>query len=310
MAEYSVVGKSLPRIEGPAKATGVTRFAGDITLPRQLWGRILGSSHAHARLLNVDTRRAERLPGVKAVISGKDTGGRKYAYTPDMVDQYPLAVEKVRHIGEAVAAVAAVDEDTAQEALDLIHVEYEPLPAIFDYLEAMKPGAPPVHDVERNIARTLREHFGNVDQAFPASFHERTDVFVTQALVNGALEPHAAMASLGAEGHVTVWASTQGPFKLRKYLAETLGLEESLIRVIKPAVGGGFCGKSGMFSSDYCSTLLSLRTGRPVRIALSREEVFFNCGGRMPMVIELRTGVDRDGRFVAVDYKLAAENGA
>ncbi|MDO8691783.1 MAG: xanthine dehydrogenase family protein molybdopterin-binding subunit, partial [Dehalococcoidia bacterium] len=309
MAEYSVVGKSLPRIEGPAKATGVTRFSGDISLPRQLWGRVLGSPHAHARLLDVDTRRAEKLTGVKAIITGKDTLG-KWGYTPEMVDQYPLALEKVRYIGEAVAAVAAVDEDTAQEALDLIRVEYEPLPAVFDFLEAMKPGAPQVHDVERNIAKTLQEHFGDVDQAFPGAFYERTDVFVTQALVNGTLEPHAAVASPGDEGRLTLWASTQAPFKLRRYVAEALGMEEGLLRVIKPAVGGGFCGKSVMFCTDYCSSLLSLKTGRPVRLALNREEVFYHGGGRMPMVIEMRMGVDRDGRFVAIDYKLIAENGA
>ncbi len=309
MAEYSVIGKSLPRIEGPAKATGDTKFSGDFSLPRQLWGRILASPHAHARLLNVDTKLAEKLAGVRAVITGKDAL-RKWGYTPEMVDQYPLALEKVRYIGEAVAAVAAVDEDTAQEALGLIRVEYEPLPAVFDFIEAMKPGAPLVHEVERNIAKTMREHFGNVDEAFTGAFYERTDVFVTQGLVNGTMEPHSAMASLGNEGHMTLWSSTQAPFKLRRYVAEALGIEESLLRVIKPAVGGGFCGKSVMFPTDYCTSLLSLRTGRPVRLALNREEVFYHGGGRMPMVIEMRMGVDRDGRFVAIDYKLTAENGA
>lgn len=310
MAEYSVVGKSLPRVEGPAKATGASRFTGDMSLPRQLYGRALGSPHAHARILAIDTRRAERLAGIKAIITGNDTGGRKYGHTPDMADQYPLAVGKVRFIGEPVAALAAVDEDTAQEALEMISVEYEELPTVFDPWEAMRPGAPQVHDVEFNVSRTFKEHFGDVDRGFRDSFYQRTDIFTTQPLAVCAMEPHASMASFGTEGNLTVWASTQSPFRLRRYLSGVLGLEEDLVRVIKPTVGGGFCGKTGLFSTDFCSALLSMRTGRPVKMTLNREEVFTTCGGRMPMAIELKAGVKRDGRLVAMEAKVTADNGA
>ncbi len=310
MPEYSVIGKSVPRVEGPAKVTGVSRFTADISLPRQLYGRVLGSPHAHARIVAVDTGRAARLAGVKAVVTTGDIRGQIYGYTPDVADQYVLARDKVRFIGEPVAAVAAVDEDTAQEALDLINVEYEPLPAVFDVREAMKPGAPQVHNVECNISRTLKQSFGDVDRGFRDSFYQRTDTFTTQPLAVGAIEPHAAVASFGPEGTLTVWATTQSPYRQRRYLSNTLGLPERQVRVIKLALGGGFCGKNGLYPTDFCASLLSMKTGRPVKIAFTREDVFTSCGGRMPMIIELTTGVDRDGRLMAIEARLIAENGA
>ncbi len=314
MEERTVIGKRLPRLDGPVKATGQASFAGDLNLPRMLQGKILRSPLAHARILSVDTTRARNVPGVKAVVTGQDTLGRRYnvlRFKPSFADEYLLAMDKVRFIGDPVAAVAAIDEDTAQEALELIRVEYEELPAVFDPEEALKPGAPRIHDhAENNVSRRINLEFGDVDGRMAAAYHVREDTFVTQTQSHTPLEGHACMASYDPSGHLTVWTSTQIPYLIKQDLALTLGLNDSQVRVILPYVGGGFGGKAdGLTTLDFAASLLSMKSGRPVRILYDREEEFIGTRRRHPILFWMKTGVDREGHIVARDVRCIMDGG-
>ncbi len=314
MKKYSVIGKHLPRIDGVVKATGEAKSTVDIFLPGMLYGKILRSPYPHARILNIDTSKAESLPGVRAVITCKDTPGIKFGLfdTPDFpADEYPLALDKVRYIGDEVAAIAAIDEDIAEEALDLVEVEYEELPAVFDPEEAMEPGSPQLHDhVERNISFKTVWDFGDLEKGFKESDYVREDRFTTQATAHCAFEPHVALASFDSSGSLTVWTSCQSPFNWALQLALTLDMQESKVRVLNPHVGGGFGGKVELFAYGFCAALLSKKTGRPVKITLTREEVFSTTRQRHPTLIDLKTGVKKDGILMAVHCKLIADGGA
>lgn len=315
MSDYSVIGKRVPPIDGKSKATGEAKFTVDIQLPGMLYGRILRSPHPHAKILNIDTGKAEKLQGVRAVITRDDVPRVKFGvFTnwPDMLDQYGLAMDKVRYIGEEVAAVAAIDEWTAEEALDLIPVEYEKLPAVFDPEEAMQPGAPLVHEhVKRNVSRAPRFHYGDVDQSFKEAYYIREDVFKSQPVTHCALECHASVAYWDQTGKITLWSSTQSPFKTAETLSLILGLPLNRIRVIKPFVGGGFGGKAdGLFPNDLCAILLSKKAGRPVKIVNNREEEFSATRRRHPMTITLKTAVKKDGTLLGIETKAFADGGA
>lgn len=311
--EFTIIGQRLPRLDGVALATGEAEYAGDLRLPGLLHGKILRSPYAHARIRNVDTRRAERLPGVKAVITGKDnTQGIRYTTLleiPETIDKYPLAVDKVRYIGDEVAAVAVVDEEVAEEALSLIEVKYEELPAVFDPVEAMGEGSPLVHDKKRNIAWEMHMDVGDVEEAFRGAY-VREDRFTTQLQAHCALEPHVSLASYDPSGKLTVWSSSQVPQRIRMNLCRLLGLPESRVRMIAPFIGGGFGGKAEFLALDYCAALLSIKTGRPVRIAFTRSEVFNATRRRIPVIIDLKTGVSKDGRIVAQQGRIITDNGA
>ncbi len=311
MTAFAVVGKRLPLIDSVAKVTGDAKFTADLFLPGMLVGKILRSPHPHARIVRIVVSRALQLPGVRAVITGKDTAGIKYGALDHLRDEQPLAVEKVRYIGDEVAAVGAVDEETAREALRLIEVEYDILPALFTPEEAMRPGAPRIHDhVENNVSLALRVPLGDVEAGFAGSDFVFEDSFETQFVAHSPLEPHAAVATFDATGKIVLWSTTQGPFYLRRDLALTLDRSPSRIRVIKPFVGGGFGGKREMLASDFCAALLAMKSGRPVKITYDREEEFAATRRRIPMRITLKTGVMRDGTLVAKHCKVIAEGGA
>ena len=214
--EFSIIGKRVPRIDGRIKVTGEASFAADLLLPGMLWGKILRSPHPHARILNIDTSRAERVPGVRGIVTGKDAvalGGEKYGFLPRTRDKWAMEIEKVRYVGDEVAAVAAIDKDIADEALDLIEVEYEPLPAVFDPEEAMREGAPQIHDhVKNNISAESHQVWGDVEAGFHASDVILEDRFVTQSVIHGFLEPHAALALWESTGRAQIWASKQSPY--------------------------------------------------------------------------------------------------
>jgi 4-hydroxybenzoyl-CoA reductase subunit alpha len=313
MKEYSVVGKSLPRVDGRVKVTGEAKYTGDMVLSRMLYGKILRSPYPHAKILNINIDKALRLRGVKAIITGKDTLGIKYNIIdlPQVNDEYILAVDKVRFIGDAVAAVAAIDEETAEEALDLIEVEYEELPYVFDPEEAMKDGAPKIHDhVDDNISWHFTIKGGDVEKGFKESYHIREDRFKSQPQNHSFLEPHEALADFDSSGKLTLWTSTQSVFWVRRGLSKTLGMPESSIRVIKPHIGGGFGGKVEMFSHQACAALLSMKSGCPVRISLTREEVFIAGRQRHSFNIEIKTGVKKDGTLMATKGRIVADGGA
>ncbi len=320
MEEYSVVGKRLPDKDAPVKATGQAQYVDDMVLPGMLFGKLLRSPYPHARILNIDTSRAERLPGVKCVITGKDTSGIPYGSVPRGYDEYPLAIGKVRYVGDAVAAVAAIDEDIAEDAIELIDVEYEELPAVYDPEGAMKDGAPQIHDKttspymydeNHNISLFQQDGHGDMDKGWAEADYIREDRFVTGAQAHAPLGPHSALASFdNSSGNLTLWADSQMPFFLRYNLAKTLAIPESKVRVIKPFVGGGFGGKVPMFAKDYSAALLSRLTGRPVRIIYTREEVFIATITTYGKVIYIRTGIKKDGTITAQHIKIIYDNGA
>ncbi len=307
---YATIGKRVPRLEGALKATGQAQYTDDLSLPRMLHARILRSPLPHARVLNIDTSQALKLPGVKAAVTGKDTSGRKYGVYARSADQSPLALDKVRYVGDEVAAVAAIDEETAEEALGLIRVDYEELPAVFDAEEAIKTGAPQIHEVENNIGGRTSVNVGDVDRGFRESDYVREDRFRTTWQAHCQVEPHAVVAQSDNAGNITMWTPNMSPFTKRHVLAQLLNVPDSKIRICKTYVGGAFGGKAEVFPLDYCAALLSLKTGRPVKIAYSREEVFTNTRLRHPMTIAIKTGVKKDGTLVARDCKVISDTGA
>lgn len=310
--EYAVIGKSIPKKDGWSKATGEARYADDLVFPGMLFGKLLRSPHAHARILRVDVAAALKLSGVRAVITGNDFPGIKYGSMPHTRDYLPLAIDRVRYIGEEVAAVAAVDEDTAEEALDLIRVEYEPLPAVFDSEEAMAPGAVQIHEhAPGNVSARTAFEFGNAAAGFAASEHIREDSFETQPVKHGMLEPHACVGLWEATGKIILWASKQSPYVVWRQMAMGLGVDSGVVRVIQTCVGGGFSGgKQEAMPMDFCAVLLSRKSARPVKIVHTMDEVLTIGHMRHPMKIWLRTGVKKDGTLLSQHCRIVANGGA
>jgi len=315
MKQYHIIGRETHNVDGFAKATGQALYTSDILLPRMLYGKILRSPYPHARILNIDTSKAEKLPGVKTVIAAEDTGEHKqgcWRRYRELCDEPVLCLDKVRYIGDPVAAVAAVDEDTAEEALNWIKVDYELLPAVFEPIEAMKEGAPLIHDgVKNNVNVTRHIEWGDVDEAFKDAEYIREDEFTLPAQSHVPMETHCTVASFdGGSNRLTVWTSTQCPYYVQCLLAETLEMKEGDVRIIKPHVGGGFGGKNELFADQFCSAFLSRKTGRPVKIVLSREEDFYATRRRTPLHCYLKLGAKRDGTLLAKEVKVFADGGA
>lgn len=309
--DLNVVGTRVPMLDAAQKAKGAALFTDDLVLPAMLHGKILRSPVAHAKIINIDTSRAAKLPGVKGVVTGKDIPDRQYGIVPMAKDEYALARDKVRYIGDDVAAVCAIDPEIAEEALELIAVEYEELPAVFDPLEAKKDGAPVIHDgVKNNTSFFIKKEFGDVAKAFAESDAVFTDTFYSQPVNHAPLEPHAALAQFDPlNGDLTVWSSTQIPFFLRRNLSNTLRIPERKVRVIKPKVGGGFGQKIDMFAKDFCAAWFAMQLGRPVKFLYDREEVFIATRQRHPMYITVKTGVKKDGTILAQDFRAHADGG-
>jgi 4-hydroxybenzoyl-CoA reductase alpha subunit len=311
MAEYSVIGKRVSRVDAREKVIGEAKYAADYSLPGMLWCKLLRSPYPHARILNIDASRAEKLPGVKAVITGKDFGGWTWGWMRATRDEPPVAVDKVRYMAEAVAAVAAVDEDTAEEACDLIKVDYEELPGVFDAEEAMKDGAPKVHDyVKNNISLEYHWDFGDVEKAFAESYIVREDKFRTSRATHGYLEPPAILAYYEPSGYITVWAAKQSPYFHYRHLAACFKLPLSKVRVIQPFIGGGFGGtKNDSLAGDFCSVLLSKMTGKPVKYVETMTEELTTSRRRHTMNVYSKMGVSRDGILKAIEHRVIADGG-
>lgn len=320
MSGPDYVGKRVLRKDGPIKVTGQAKYTVDIRPSGLLSGRILRSPHPHARIVNIDTSRALQLAGVRAVITAKDTPGIKHGFveTPRYpADQWPLAVERVRYVGEEIAAVAAVDAHVAAESLSLIRVDYELLPEVFDPEEAMRPGAPEIHprhpkitDPFSNIAGKTESGWGDVAEGFARSDYVREDRFQSHLRTHGYLEPQVTVADVESGGKLNVWTSSQGPFIKRAKLARTLGLAQSAVRIHQAYVGGAFGGKIDLFSHEFCAALLSLKSGRPVKIEASRDEIFSAYRHGQPLIVELKTGVKKDGTLLAQQIRVINNCGA
>ena len=310
--KFNVVGTRVPMLDAGLKVKGAAQFTDDLVLPGMLFGKILRSPLPHARILNIDTSKAEKLPGVKGVVTGRDIPDRQYGIVPMAKDEYALAKDKVRYIGDDVAAVCAIDPEIAEEALELIDVDYEELPAVFDPREAIKEGAPVIHEgVKNNTSFAIKKEFGDVARAFAESDAVFEDRFYSQAVNHAPLEPHAALAQFDPlNGDLTLWSSTQIPFFLRRNLSNTLQIPESKVRVIKPKVGGGFGQKIDMFAKDFCAAWFAIQLGKPVKFVYEREEVFISTRQRHPMYITVKTGVKKDGTILGQQFQAHADGGA
>ena len=312
--KYAVIGKNVHRVDGTEKVTGTAKYTFDIVLPNMLYGKILRSPYASAKIISIDTSKAEKMDGVYAVVTAKDTIHKKqgiWRRFPELCDEEILCSERVRYIGDPVAAVAAIDEYTAEEALNLIDVEYEPLPAVFDPLDSIKEDAPQVHaGVELNINVTRHIEWGDVDEAFKQCDVIREDHFLCSSQAHMCMETHCAAASYSYDGKLTVWASTQASYYTQVLLAGMLGMREGDIRVIKPPVGGGFGGKFELDSAQFCASLLSKKICRPVRIVLTREEEFTATKRRTPIVYTSRIGAKKDGTILAKEIRGITDGGA
>lgn len=319
MSHVSVLGERMPRLEARAKAAGSARYTADINLPRMLHGAILMSTRAHARIKSYDVSAACAVPGVKAVITGADIPRKRFGLM--VTDETALAVGKVRYIGEAVAAIAAVDRETALSAVDLIRVEYEDLPAVLTPEDAMAPGAAILHEEfafysknfdcisAGNAISIAQIASGEADKAWAAADVVVEGVYETHAQYHAYMEPVAAVAEFDALGRVTVWSSTQSVFRTQICLAEALDLPRARVRSISPYVGGGFGGKSEP-GVQIVAALLARATGCPVKIVLSRQDDMMMMRSRHPARIHLKTGARRDGTLLVRTGSVIMDGGA
>jgi carbon-monoxide dehydrogenase large subunit len=319
----TIVGESLRRVDALEKVTGKTIFSADFSLPDMLYARTLRSPLPHARILHVDVERAKRVPGVRAVVKGEDVA-HYGLYGMAIKDQPILAIDNVRYIGDPIVAVAAVDEEIAEEALALVRVDYEELSPVFDPLEAMKPDAVLIHEnmmdyeytplnfpvAGTNICSHFKLRVGNVEEGFGISDEVFEDTFSTQAQQNCAMEPRMSLAMVDPSGRIAVWTSTQSVYATLRGLSDLFKTPQNKIRVVAPPLGGGF-GTKMYLKAEPIAVVLAQRTGgRPVKFQWTREEEFTIPTMRHPAIIRLKTGVKGDGTLVAREIEIVWDTGA
>jgi len=306
-----VVGKPFRKVDARAKCTGQTKFADDIFLPRMLYCKILRSHHPHALIKNIDVSKAMAMPGVLAIITGKDLP-IPYGILPVSQDEHALCIDKVRFIGDPVAAVAAIDEDVAFDAMNLIEVEYEPLQTISSIEEGVMIDEPRIHEYGDggNVHKKVSLEFGEVDEGFGEADLIREDTFFYEGNTHLPMEQHAAVAHFDSDNKLTLWSATQTPHYVHRALTKVLEIPASHIRVIATPNGGGFGGKSDPFNHEVIVSKLAMITGRPVKCTLTREEVFYCHRGRHPVLMHVKTGVKRDGAITAMHFKSFLDGGA
>jgi 4-hydroxybenzoyl-CoA reductase alpha subunit len=307
---FDVIGKPRRRVDGRSKVTGQTRFADDVVLPRMVHAKLLRSPHPHARIISIDASRAAAAPGVHLVLTGKEFPVT-FGILPVSLDEYPLAPERVRYVGDPVAAVIAKDEQTATEALDLIDVEYEILPTIATPEEALARPDVRIHDYNDhgNIHRNQAFEFGDVDAALKASDHVFEDLFFFEGNTHLPIEQHAAVGAVDGEGKLTLWSSTQVPHYVHRQMARVLGVPDAHIRIIACPNGGGFGGKTDICNHEAIVLKAAQMLGRPVKICLNREEVFYLHRGRHPVLMKFRTGVNNDGSITGMHLQTLLDGG-
>jgi len=315
------VGKSIKRVDGIKKATGALRYVDDLKLPRMLYAAVKRSPHAHAKILRIDTTKAEALKGVKVVMTGKDFPKRVGLY---LEDKTFFAVDKVRYRGEAVAAVAAETEEIAKEAVKLIEVEYEELPAVTNPLDGLKEDAPLVHpdlgdykwapvffpEPGTNISNHYKLRKGDIDKGFEEADVIIENEFHVPHIQHSPIENHSAIAQMEPDGNLTVWASCQSPYAVRQALSVAFDIPLNKLRVISPAVGGGFGGKAGTTLEGIVIPLAMKANGRPVKLTYTREDEFVNSFVRQGLYARIKTGVKKNGRIVAVKNEFIWDGGA
>ncbi len=326
MAGHSVVGKSIIRLDALDKVTGKAKYCEDLKLPGMLYGKVLRSPYPHAHITSIDTSRAENISGVRAVITGRDVPEKRYG--PSVFDQHTLARRVVRYVGDPVAAVAADSVEVAERALGLLKVEYEKLPAIFDIEEAWEKNPPvivhrdlPKYELGKfpplrlvpdrpNVCHLRMLRHGDVERGFKEADLIVENKFTTTRIQHCPFEPHGSIAQAESDGSLTIWAGRQSIFLARQYLCKLFDLLPSQVRVIASHyIGGGFGSKVTLYTEPI-GVMLSMKTGRPVKLTFSREEMFSSGGTRIPFVIRIRDGVKKDGTLVARDMEMLLGMGA
>jgi 4-hydroxybenzoyl-CoA reductase subunit alpha len=316
LTNFSIIGKPTAMIDAAEKTTGSGKYTDDLSVPGMLVGKILHSQYPHARIKSIDTSRAEKLDGVVAVVIGTDAPN-PYGILPVGHDEYALALDKVRYVGDNVACVVAISESVAEQALGLINVEYEVLPAYFDPEESMKAKTDLIHDNKPgNLEKDYHHAFGDPDKGFAEADHIAEARFIANEVTHAAMEPHSTLASFeldphtGKPGRLTVWSSTQVPYYLQHKLSLVLEMPMQQIRVIKPLVGGGFGGKSEVIPLEIIAAIAARKAQAPVKITYTREEVFWAHRGRPRTIIDLKTGITNDGRITSVKARVVQDGGA
>src|SRR5689334_1381284 len=313
---FSIIGKRTAMVDAAEKTTGAGKYTDDLSVPGMLIGKILHSPYPHARIKRIDVTKAVALAGVVAVVTGRDAPVT-YGILPIGHDEHALAVDKVRYVGDNVACVAAETEGIAEQALELIDVEYELLPAWFDPEQSMKAEAGFIHEGRpHNIEKEYHHVFGDPEKGFADSEYVHEARYIANEVTHAAMEPHSTLASFeldphsGKLGRLTVWSSTQVPYYLQHKLSLVLEMPMAQIRVIKPLVGGGFGGKSEVIPLEIIAAIAARAAKRPVKITYTREEVFWAHRGRPRTIVDLKTGVKNDGRMVAVRARVVQDGGA
>jgi len=314
--DFSIIGKPTAMVDAAEKTTGSGKYTDDLSLPGLLIGKILHSPYPHARIKSIDTNRAEKLHGVVAVVIGKDAP-KTYGILPVGHDEYPLALDKVRYVGDNVACAVATSEAIAEKALELIDVDYEVLPAYFDPEESMKAESHLIHDHKpNNLEKDYHHVFGDPEKGFAEADEVAEARFIANEVTHAAMEPHSTLAAFevdphtGKPGRLTVWSSTQVPYYLQHKLSLVLEMPMAQIRVIKPLVGGGFGGKSEVIPLEIIAAVAARKAQAPVKITYTREEVFWAHRGRPRTIVDLKTGVKKDGRITAVKARVVQDGGA
>jgi 4-hydroxybenzoyl-CoA reductase subunit alpha len=309
--ETNLIGKPFRRVDGRAKVTGSTRYADDLAFPRMAFLRLVRSTVPHARIVAVDFSAAAQVPGVLGFLTGQDTP-TPFGILPVSQDEHALCPDKVRFVGDPVAAVAATTEDAAYEASLKVRVEYEPLATIGSIEEALATPEPRIHDYgdHGNVHKAVSMTFGDVDGGFAEADRVFEDVFFYEGNTHLPMEQHAAVAVPEDDDRVTLYSSTQTPHYVHRALAKVLGLPPSRVRVIACSNGGGFGGKSDPFNHEIVAAKMALKLGRPVKVSLNREEVFYCHRGRHPVLMQVRTGVKNDGTITAQSLRTALDGGA
>ena len=308
MTEYSYIGKRVPKPDARFKAAGAAVYASDLKLPGMLYGAILRSEYPHAEIISIDISEAEKLPGVKAVITADDSPKIPFGYGKD---NYALKFGRVKSRGDEIAAVAAVDEMTARKAVSLIQVEYKELPGVFDTFDALKDGAPQLHEqYPGNISTEYKYDYGDIEKGFAEADYITEGRFDLPFQAHCCLGSCACVAEWSLDGRLTMNSPTQVPFLYQKDMAEVLGISGSQVRVIQPTIGGGFGSKLDLYPYEIIAALLAKKAGKPVKIEYTREEEFRYSPPRPPMTIDMKTGASKDGRITARQAKLYCDNGA
>src|ERR1700761_5967073 len=317
------LGQRTIRPDGMDKVTGRAAFAADTTMPGMIWGKVLRSPHAHARIRSIDTSKAEKLPGVKAVVTARDVvdfpidKGAVMLGIQDMrwMCRNVMAREKALFPGHPVAAVAATSEAIAAEACKLIEVDYEVLPFAIEIDDALRDDAPILHEFNKfdgkpsNIAGKLELKKGDVTQGFAEADVVIERTFTTRPVHQGYIEPHACLISVAADGKTTIWSSSQGQFMVRAMTAYLTGIPQSDIRAIPAEIGGGFGGKTIVYLEPLAA-LLAKKSGRPVKMVMTREEVMRATGPTSCTKIKVRVGASREGKITSAEVWMAYEAGA